>query len=123
MTALETGLALAVAALLAALLAGAGIYVKLTPKVLMREEHDKVCERNTEPFRRDIKALTKDAEDIKATVRRLEDKHDQNAKHLSDKQDQTAKHLSDKQDEVTKDLSGKLQKILLELAKINGASK
>jgi hypothetical protein len=98
MTPLETGLGLATAALLAALLAGAGVYVKVGRKLLTKEEHEKECERNTLPFDRDIKVLHKDVEDIKGTCRRMEDK----------------------QEDSTRDLREKLDKIFLELLRVNG---
>lgn len=91
MTPTETGLIAISTGLLAALITGAGVYVKLGRQVLTRAEHDKECRKATEPLREDIS-------DIKKTCRRIEDKND----------------------DSTKDLSNDLKKILFELAKMNG---
>lgn len=78
MSPLETGLVAVSTGLFAAIITGAGVYVKLGRQILTREDHDKECNKATGPMRDDIA-------DIKKTVRRLEDKHDDSSKDLSNK--------------------------------------
>jgi hypothetical protein len=90
----ETGLVALSTGLLAAIITGAGVYVKLGRQVLTRDEHEKECDKTLGPIRKDIDTISK-------TTRRIEDKGD----------------------DSTKDLSDKLQEILIQLgalSKLNG---
>lgn len=91
MTPLETGLIAVSTGFLAALITGAGVYVKLGRQILTRDDHERECAKTLDPVRKDIT-------EIKQSCRRLEDKQDDN----------------------TKDLGSKIQKVLLLLAKMNG---
>ncbi len=74
----ETGLVALCTGLLAAIITGAGVYVKLGRQVLTRDEHEKECNKTLDPIRKDIA-------DINKTTRRIEDKGDDSTKDLSDK--------------------------------------